>query len=63
MTRLVYLSISLMRFTVSCKKEGCINENVTNFDKEAKKDDGSCHYEAKTSFWYNEGVSGFLTDA
>jgi len=52
--------ILLSLFVVSCKKEGCTNESATNFDSEAKKDDGSCKYEANTSFWFNEGVSGFL---
>ena len=30
--------------TVSCSKKGCINENATNYNAEAKKDDGSCVY-------------------
>ncbi len=28
----------------SCKKEGCTDETATNFNSEAKKDDGSCVY-------------------
>lgn len=30
--------------TVSCKK-GCVDENATNYDASAKKDDGSCLYD------------------
>jgi len=30
---------------VSCKKEGCTDETATNYNEEAKKDDGSCTYE------------------
>lgn len=29
---------------VSCKKEGCTDENATNYNADAKKDDGSCTY-------------------
>lgn len=29
---------------VSCNKKGCTDPNAHNFSKEAKKDDGSCHY-------------------
>lgn len=29
---------------VSCKKKGCTDEKAHNYSKEAKKDDGSCHY-------------------
>jgi hypothetical protein len=26
----------------SCKKEGCMDESVINYDSEADEDDGSC---------------------
>ncbi|MDA7803276.1 hypothetical protein N8987_01700 [Crocinitomix sp.] len=48
---------------ISCKKEGCINENAANYDSEAKKDDGSCNYEASVSFWFNEEVADGLSGA
>ena len=33
----------ILGFT-SCKKKGCTNENATNYNADAKKDDGSCTY-------------------
>ncbi len=36
---------SLMTVATSCKKKGCIDEAATNYDAEAKKDDGSCVYD------------------
>ncbi len=32
--------------TTSCKKEGCTDPTATNYSEKAKKDDGSCEYEA-----------------
>lgn len=32
--------------TTSCKKEGCTDPSAINYSEEAKKDDGSCEYEA-----------------
>lgn len=40
----------------SCKKEGCIDSNATNYDEKAKKDDGSCTYDA-----VNKVISGEIT--
>ncbi len=36
------MALSLATITTSCKKKGCTNENATNYDSTAKKDDGSC---------------------
>lgn len=30
--------------TLSCKKEGCLDDTATNYDPEAKTSDGSCIY-------------------
>ena len=35
----------------SCKKEGCTDDWATNYNSEAKKDDGSCKYSEKFIFW------------
>ncbi len=44
----------------SCKKEGCIDQDATNFNADAKKDDGTCTYEGKAVFWYNQAVADSL---
>lgn len=41
---LMLLTASLAITTVSCKKEGCTDATATNYNDEAKKDDGSCTY-------------------
>lgn len=40
---LFILAVTVM----SCKKEGCTDSMATNYDEDAKKDDGSCTYSAE----------------
>ncbi len=40
----IILGITILT-TVSCKKEGCTDENANNYSSEAKKDDGSCSFD------------------
>lgn len=51
--------MSALGFTslTGCKKEGCTNGIATNYDSKAKKDDGSCVYDASVQFWYDETAS------
>ncbi len=46
---------------VSCKRDGCINVDATNFDKEADYDDGSCTFQAK-NFAGTYNVTGTKVD-
>jgi hypothetical protein len=32
---------------ISCKKKGCTDATANNYNKEAKKDDGSCTYDVE----------------
>lgn len=45
MKKLVFLFVVLTAFVYSCKKEGCTDETAINYNKKAKKDDGSCEYD------------------
>ncbi len=43
MKNIFYLIVVLF-IGISCKKEGCIDSTASNYDADAKKDDGSCIY-------------------
>ena len=54
----LFLGIGLL-FT-SCKKEGCTDADAQNYNSEAKKDDGTCTFEAKHVVWYGETAANAL---
>jgi hypothetical protein len=58
------LSITFLLLMISsCKKEGCTDADATNYNIDAKKDDGSCTYEGSVVFWYDETVAtNLVTD-
>lgn len=41
----IYVILALSLVFTSCKKEGCTDETASNFNENAKKDDGSCLYD------------------
>lgn len=41
-SRIIFIGIVLISLTLGCKKEGCTDSAATNYDAEAKKDDGTC---------------------
>lgn len=45
----------------SCKKEGCTDSNASNFDAEAKDNDGSCTYDT-TAIVVNDSTTTNTTD-
>jgi len=51
------LAVSILIFATGCKKEGCTNQDATNYSSEADNDDGSCSYEGEVVFWYGESIS------
>ncbi len=55
------LPIAIMMLTLSsCKKEGCIDSDATNYNVEAKKDNGTCTYESTVVFWWNQSTQDWL---
>lgn len=44
---IAFVAIAALSLT-GCRKEGCTDENASNFNPDAKKDDGSCLYEGST---------------
>ncbi|AEA44187.1 hypothetical protein [Fluviicola taffensis] len=51
---------------VSCKKEGCTDSSASNYNEDAKKDNGSCTYPpvAQTGFtWKENGGSEMVADS
>jgi hypothetical protein len=42
-------------FLSSCKKEeGCTDPSALNYDADAEKDNNSCQYQGKATFWNHE---------
>ena len=58
----VFLCASVV-FLGCAKDEGCTNINAANYDQEAIEDDGSCEFEGKMVFWYNQATSQELLSA
>ncbi len=54
------LAVSILFFATGCKKEGCTNQDATNYSSEADDDDGSCSFEGEVVFWYGESVANGL---
>lgn len=59
----ILLFLSIFTVLISCKREGCTNDQATNYDEKAKVDDNSCSFLGTASFWLNESVSTVLTDS
>ncbi len=50
------IGLSLAFGTTSCKKKGCTDADATNYDANAKKDDGTCEFDTITGHGDHNGV-------
>lgn len=57
---IIYSLAILALTTVSCKKEGCTDQTASNYNYDAKKDNGSCEYNAPTTYNFKD-VNGNST--
>lgn len=49
--------VAVAALSFACAKPGCTDQNATNYNSSAKKDDGSCKYpDAKLSFYTSQGT-------
>lgn len=64
MNKFRYISITLLlaalTFLTGCAKEGCTDNDATNYSTDAKKDNGTCRFEGRMVFWMNQATSTFL---
>src|SRR5688572_33266861 len=55
---IIILAGALVAVTPSCNRKGCTDPTANNYEEKAKKDDGSCTYDA---LWYTEVVYNGVT--
>lgn len=51
------LSFCFIGLTSCEKKKGCIDKDSVNYDADAQVDDGSCRYEGRVVFWWDEDLT------
>lgn len=63
--KILSLGLLIMGTTLftSCGKKGCTDASASNYDNKNKRDDGSCDFEGKVVFWFNEATSVSLRES
>jgi hypothetical protein len=59
----ILLATAMLFVLTGCKKEGCTDSTATNYDADAKKDDGSCTFNTTTTPSYTTPATFDFTDA
>jgi len=64
--KILFLAMLIGSMTIlntSCAKEkGCTDPDSINYNADAEEDDGSCEYEGRVVFWYNEATADSLLE-
>lgn len=60
LNQVLILSLSAL-FVLACKKEGCTDQNASNYDSEADTDNGSCVYDVNETGGEGESFFGNVT--
>jgi hypothetical protein len=59
-TLVTLITITGTFFIASCTKEGCTDPNAWNYNRSAKKNDGSCQYKGEVVIWYGSYTANQL---
>lgn len=51
---MAFATLSIILLGACSKKKGCMDVNSTKYDSSAQQDDGSCTYQGKVIYWWDQ---------